>query len=83
VLTLQDIGISKGIAKNMICAIGITNTIDMAGIKAATLGKGAMPDRMFLDDQFLCVCAARKGEGTVIPVTRKFLFQKFVQKNDR
>jgi hypothetical protein len=80
VLTLQDIGISKGIAKNMICAIGITNTIDMAGIKKAVAGKGDMPDRMFLDDQFFCIVAARKGEGTIIPVTRKFLFQRFEQK---
>jgi len=78
ILTLNDIGISKGIGKNMVTVIGITNTIDMAGVKAAVSGKADMPKSMTLDDQFFCVCKSRKGEGRNIPVTRKFLYQKFV-----
>jgi len=77
VLTLQDIGISKGIAKNMIAAIGITNSMDKAGVAAAVQGKGDMPRSMILPDQFFCLAKARKGEGNNIPVTRDFRFQRF------
>jgi hypothetical protein len=40
---LDDTGISKGIGKNMVAVIGITNAIDQAGIKAAITGKADMP----------------------------------------
>lgn len=77
ILTINDIGISKGIGKNMIVAIGVTNTIDKAGITAAERGKGEMPRSLILEDQFFCLCKARKGEGTNIPVRREFRFQRF------
>lgn len=80
VLTLGDIGISKGIGKNMILVVGVTNSIDTAGIKAATTGKAEMPSSMFLTDQFFCVCKARKGEGRNVPVRRDFLYQRFHEK---
>jgi hypothetical protein len=78
VLSLPDIGISKGIGKNMVMVVGITNTMDMAGVKEATMGRAEMPSSMFLEDQFYCVCKARKGEGAHIPVRRDFRFQRFV-----
>lgn len=77
ILTLADIGISKGIGKNMVAVIGVTNSIDKAGILAADRGKAEMPKGMFLPDQFFCVCKARKGEGNNIPVHRAFRFQRF------
>lgn len=77
ILQLGDIGISKGIGKNMTLVVGVTNTIDIPGIKAAATGKSDMPKQMFLDEQFFCICKARKGEGRNIPVMRKFLFQRF------
>ena len=83
VLVLNDIGIAKGIGKNMILVVGITNAIDTAGIKAAVQGKADMPKGMFLDDQCFCVCKARKGEGRNIQVKRHFLFQRFVAADSR
>jgi hypothetical protein len=78
VLSIQDIGISKGIAKNMVAAIGITNSMDQAGVKAAVSGQRDMPTSMFLEDQFFCTCKARKGEGQNIAVRRDFRYQRFV-----
>jgi hypothetical protein len=80
VLTINDIGISKGLGKNMVAVIGITNTIDKAGILAAERGKADMPRSMFLEDQLFCACKARKGEGNNIPVRREFRFQRFTAK---
>jgi len=77
VLTISDIGISKGLGKNMVAVIGVTNSIDRAGITAAERGKADMPRSMFLEDQFFCMCKARKGEGQNIPVRREFRFQRF------
>lgn len=77
VLVLNDIGIGKGIGKNMTCVVGITNLADRAGVEAATKGKGEMPSSMFLKDQLFCICKARKGESTNVPVTRDFLYQRF------
>jgi hypothetical protein len=78
VLSIQDIGISKGIAKNMVTAIGITNSMDQAGVKAAVSGQREMPSSMFLEDQFFCTCKARKGEGQNIAVRRDFRYQRFI-----
>jgi hypothetical protein len=78
ILSIQDIGISKGIAKNMVCAIGITNSMDQAGVKAAVSGQREMPSSMFLEDQFFCTCKARKGEGQNIAVRRDFRYQRFI-----
>jgi hypothetical protein len=77
ILTIGDIGISKGIGKNMVLAVGVTNSIDKAGILAAERGKADMPRSMILENQFFCVCKARKGEGLNIPVRREFRFQRF------
>lgn len=77
VLTINDIGISMGIGKSMAAVIGISNTIDKAGIAAAERGKGDMPRSMILEDQFYCVCKARKGEGSNVPVRREFKYQRF------
>lgn len=77
VLTIGDIGIAKGIGKNMTAVIGITNALDKAGIIAATRGQGDMPKGMILENQFFCVAKARKGEGTNIPVRREFRYQRF------
>ena len=83
VLNLEDIGVGKGISKNMVVVAGITNTIDKAGIKAAEMGKADMPAKHYLDDQRICVCKARKGEGTIIPVVRQFIYQRFNTKVGR
>jgi hypothetical protein len=80
ILTINDIGISKGLGKNMVAVIGVTNTIDKAGIVAAERGKADMPRSMFLDDQLFCLCKARKGEGNNIQVRREFRFQRFTAK---
>lgn len=77
VLTLGDIGISKGIAKNMVLAVGITNAIKKSEITDAILGKQDMPKSMVHDEQLFCVCKARKGEGRNIKVKRNFRFQRF------
>lgn len=77
ILMLQDIGISKGIAKNMVAAVGITNSINRADVVKAMKGEGEMPKMMFNDEQFLSVVKARKGEGSNIRVTRNFKFQRF------
>lgn len=78
ILSIQDIGISKGIAKNMVAAIGLTNSMDTAGVKAAVAGSREMPASMFLEDQFLCTCKARKGEGNNIAVRRDFRYQRLI-----
>lgn len=80
VLSINDIGISKGIGKNMVLVAGITNTLDKKGIGLAVRGEADMPRAMILQDQFLCVCAARKGEGSNIPIRRDFRYQRFVTK---
>ena len=80
VLSIQDIGISKGIAKNMVAAIAITNSMDQAGVKAAVSGQRDMPTSMFLEDQFFCTCKARKGEGQNIAVRRDFRYQRFIER---
>jgi hypothetical protein len=79
VLTLEDVGISKGVFKQFTMAFGITNTIDKAAIKQALL-TGALQDTMHttLEDQLFCVVASRKGEASYIPVKRQFLYQRFV-----
>ena len=76
-LAIDDIGISKGIGKNMVAVIGITNTLNEQEVKAAILGKTDLPSSMTLPDQLFCVCKARKGEGANIPVIRDFKFQRF------
>jgi hypothetical protein len=78
VLTLEDVGISKGVFKQFTMAFGITNTIDKAAIKQAMMS-GAIQDTMrtTLEDQLFCVVASRKGEATYIPVRRQFLYQRF------
>jgi hypothetical protein len=81
VLTISDIGISKGIGKNMVLVVGITNSMDTAGVKAAINGKADMPKSMILDEQFFCVSKARKGEGSNIPVKRNFRYQKFMPRD--
>jgi hypothetical protein len=63
VLAINDIGIAKGIAKNVVAVIGVTNSVDMAGVAAAVSGKADMPRSMILEHQFFCFCKARKGEG--------------------
>lgn len=80
ILTINDIGISKGIGKNMTLVVGVTNTIDKAGVAAAERGQRDMPKSMFLEDQFFSVCKARNGEGAAIPVRREFHYQRFVAK---
>lgn len=77
ILTIGEIGISKGIAKNMVNAVGITNTIDRAGIAAHLRGEGEAPTKQTPDEQLFCVAKSREGEGTVIPVVREFAYQRF------
>jgi hypothetical protein len=77
ILTIGDIGIAKGIGKNMVMVVGVTNSIDKASIALAARGQGEMPRAMIKDDQFFCVCKSRKGEGDNIPVTRQFRYQRF------
>lgn len=76
-LTIRDIGIAKGIGKNMVCVIGATNTMDEAGIRAALAGNTELPRSMFLEDQLFCICKSRKGEGTSVKVKRNFRYQRF------
>ena len=83
ILTISDIGISKGIAKNMVAAIGATNFIDKPGIAAAMAGKQDMPKSMIKKEQFFCMAKARKGEGNNIPVERDFKHQRFVMPSRR
>lgn len=80
ILTLDDIGISKGVFKQMTMGFGITNTIDKAAIKQALM-TGALQDTMYttLEDQLFCIVASRQGEATYIPVKRQFLYQRFVE----
>jgi hypothetical protein len=81
VLVISDLGISKGIGKNMVAVIGVTNTMDKAGVADAIKGKSEMPKSMILEDQLFCMCKARKGEGRNIPVRRDFRFQRFVARS--
>jgi len=76
-LGISDIGISKGIGKNMVAVIGLTNTLDKEGVKAALAGTADMPKKMTPDKQFFCVCKARKGEGDYVELTRNFRYQRF------
>jgi len=82
VLVLGAIGIAKGIGKNMIVVIGITNTIDKAGVAAAVRGQAEMPLSMILQDQFFCVFRARKSEIRNISIRRGFRYQRFVARRD-
>jgi len=81
ILTISDIGISKGIGKNMVAVIGVTNAIDKAGVQAALLGKAEMPKTSARDEQLFCMAKARNGEGTNIQVRREFRYQRFVARN--
>lgn len=77
VLTLQDIGIAKGIGKNMVVVIGITNYVKKSEIMAAGLGKGELPTDNFKPEQMFCACKTRKGPPTNVMVLRKFDKQRF------
>lgn len=77
VLTLQDIGIAKGIGKNMVVVIGITNFVKRKEIIAAGMGKGELPSDNFEKTQMLCACKTRKGPPTNVMVARDFKFQRF------
>lgn len=79
VLTIEDTGISKGVWKQMVAGIGITNKLDTTAVKAALLLGGGLPGSMrtTLDDQLFCLLKSRHGEGTFIPVKRQFLYQRF------
>lgn len=78
-LTINEIGISKGIGKNMTAVIGLGNSV-------ANAGKGSrstdITRPMFLENQLLCVCKSRKGEGRNIPIRRDFNYQRFVAPQD-
>jgi hypothetical protein len=52
ILTINDIGISKGIGKNMVLVVGVTNTLDKKGVAAAVRGDSDMPKSMIMQDQF-------------------------------
>ena len=71
-LSINDIGISKGIGKNMTAVIGLTNSINRGG------GSGSV----YKQEQWLCVCKARKGEAASIPVQRDFLYQRFLARQE-
>lgn len=77
ILTLQDIGIAKGIGKNMVVVIGITNFVKRKEIIAAGLGKGDLPDDNFEKTQLFCACKTRKGPPTNVKVMRDFRHQRF------
>lgn len=78
ILSLEDVGISKGVFKQFTMAFGITNTIDKAAVKQALMtGELQAAMRTTLDNQTFCVVASRRGESTYIPVTRQFLYQRF------
>lgn len=78
VLTIEDIGIAKGIGKNMVAVIGITNVVKKQEILAAGMGRGELPEDNFKPDQLFCACKTRKGPPRNIPVTRDFAHQRFV-----
>jgi len=78
VLLNDDIGISKGIGKNMVAVIGITNMADSAGVKAAEAGLAEAPKSKILDNQFFCMVKARKGMEEDIPMKREMKYQRFV-----
>ena len=84
VLTQDDVGISKGVLKQMVMGFGITNQLDKAAIKEAALA-GGLTHRISttLQDQLFCIAKSRKGEGTFIPVKRDFLYQRFTSGRDR
>lgn len=74
VLTINDIGISKGIGKNMVSVIGLTNAVK----RGSSRGKALSSSGVFDESQWLCVCKSRKGEAKNIPVMRDFEYQRFV-----
>jgi hypothetical protein len=71
-LSINDIGISKGIGKNMTAVIGLTNSLNRGG------GSG----NPYKQEQWLCVCKARKGEAGNIPIQRDFLYQRFLARQE-
>lgn len=77
VLTLQDIGIAKGIGKNMVVVIGITNFVKKSEIIAAGMGRGELPADNFKPEQMFCACKTRKGPPTNVMVYRQFDKQRF------
>jgi len=76
-VTLDDIGIAKGIAKPMVTVIGLTNTIDVKE-QIAAIQAGEQVQKSYLDKQFLCVCKSRKGVARPVPVRRMFNYQRLV-----
>ena len=78
VLTLQDIGIAKGIGKNMVTVVGITNFVKRTEIIAAGMGRGELPTDNFHEQQMFCACKTRKGPPTNVKVSRDFKHQRFV-----
>jgi hypothetical protein len=80
VLTLQDIGIAKGIGKNMVVVIGITNFVKRKEIIAAGMGKGDLPADNYEKTQMYCACKTRKGPPTNVMVERDFAYQRFIIK---
>ena len=80
VLTLQDIGIAKGIGKGMVVVIGVTNFVKRSEIIAAGMGKGALPEDNFQTEQMFCACKTRKGPPTNVKVERMFKYQRFTIK---
>jgi len=80
VLTLQDIGIAKGIGKNMVVVIGITNFVKRKEIIAAGMGKGELPSDNYEKVQMYCACKTRKGPPTNVMVERDFAHQRFTIK---
>ena len=81
VLTRADIGVGKGVLKDAIMGIGVTACIDMAALKQAALGKAEAPRDKCRKEQLFCVVKARKGEEFNVPVTREFLYQRFVERH--
>ena len=77
-LTIDSIGIAKGIGKQMTVVVGITNLADKKAIMDAATGKGELPDNLILEDQLFCVCASRIGDDRPVPVRRDFRYQRFV-----
>lgn len=73
-LTINDIGISKGIGKNMTAVIGLTNSIS----GNTKRGSPSSSCSVYKEEQWLCVCKARKGVAANIPVRRDFLHQRFL-----
>lgn len=77
-LTINDIGISKGIGKNMTAVIGLTNSIN----RNTKGGSANSSSSVYKEEQWLCVCKARKGEADNIPVQREFHYQRFIARQE-